>query len=134
MQVKNFVSKKAIIASMVILGVGIGLVAGITYRSAQQQSEQGTAIMPQKTSTSNYTKTADAASPTDSVSSHTTASKTKNKTTISVDCPVKAETNAKGSKVFYLPNMRGYAKVSTTTCFKSAELAAAAGYVSATAK
>ncbi len=122
---------------MVILGVGVGLVAGISYRSAAF-IQQDAGIMPQKTVTSNYsneyTKTADAASPTDAETPTVKSSKTKSKTAIDEACPVKAETNAKGKKVFYLPNMRGYAKVSSATCFKTAELAAAAGYASASTK
>lgn len=138
MQFKDLVSRKVAIFGLAILMLGIGLAAGITYQSAHGQ--QSADIMPQKSLASNnshYTSQADVNGENGTTDQSTVVQKSTKKTsasTVDEACMVKAETNASGEKVFYLPNMRGYAKVPATTCFKSAELAAAAGYRSASTK
>ncbi len=143
MQLKDFVSKKGLILGVAVVGLLAGIGAGLAYQSAHGQqanagnsTQNNTGIMPQKSYSSNG-----AANKTDASATGTAIKKAKpstakkNSTSIAdAACMVKAETNSKGLKVFYLPNMRGYAKVPSTTCFKTAELAAAAGYKSATAK
>lgn len=141
MQFKDFIfSKKVLVSCIAIGGIVFGVLAGLAYQSAHGQqgsladsNQNNTGIMPQNSASGNNgAAVTDPGAPV--VLSPKTKKKTKAVNTTDPACMVKAETNKKGLKVFYLPNMRGYAKVKAAECFKTAEAAAAGGYQIANSK
>jgi hypothetical protein len=153
MQFKNFVSKKVLISGFAITAVGLGIVAGLAYRSAhgEQIHSNPNNAYNQYASAGDPANVGDGIAQSSAANSNAKASSTKIKTSttsgnskststsksatstsaVDTSCPIKAVTNSKGKKVFYLANNKSYKRIKSQECFKTVLDATSAGYANA---